>query len=108
MVTSGRFLFGKYSRSAASQQLLSVDPTEELNQFCHEPSPPGLMAGSKASAIISLEVLVKKDIILPVRISLEFLRTAIQRPTAVLIWQKDSNQSIGNLFRNLEKGHPFT
>ena len=88
MVTSGRFLFGKYSRSAASQQLLSVGPTEELNQFCHEPSPPGLMAGSKASAIISLEVLVKENIILPVRISLEFLRTAVNRATAGFIPQK--------------------
>jgi hypothetical protein len=35
-----RFLFSEHRFFAAWQQLLSVAPTEELNQFGCKPSPP--------------------------------------------------------------------
>jgi hypothetical protein len=56
-----RFLFSKCSCFAARQQLLSVDPAEELNQFGDEPSPPGLVACSKARAVVSPEVPLKTE-----------------------------------------------
>lgn len=39
--------------------------TEKLNQLRDKASPSGLMAGSQTSAVITVDVLVEKDVVLP-------------------------------------------
>jgi len=54
------------------------------------------MAGCKARIVISMEVFVEQQVILPVRICLELLRASVNHPPARLIPQEDSGQPIDN------------
>ena len=56
-----------------------------VNQFGDESCPSCLMAGADARSIIAMEILIKEDVILPVRILLEFIRPAKDRPLAGFI-----------------------
>ena len=46
----------------------------------HEPGPAGLVAGAQPRPVVAVEVLVEEDVVAPVRIGLELLRAAIDRP----------------------------
>src|SRR5580692_7471856 len=63
------------------------------------------MAGAQASAIISVEILVKQNVILPMRIGLKFLCTSVYRSTARLIAEEYSGQPISNFSGHLEQVH---
>src|SRR5271155_704745 len=63
------------------------------------------MAGPQSCAVISVEVFIEQQEILPMRIGLEFLRSSVHRPPARGISQKDPGQSIGNFPGYLEQVH---
>src|SRR5271165_6596202 len=73
------FAFRKGTCFPGIQKLLRVETTEKLDQLCDHTGPTGLMAGPEARAVIAVEVLVEKDVILPLGIGLEFLRAAVHR-----------------------------
>jgi len=62
----------KGSCFAASEKPRGLYPAEEFNQIPHEASPTGPVAGAKTGTVISVEVLVEEQIILPVGIGLDF------------------------------------
>src|SRR3954453_514415 len=93
---TGCSLDGKCSFFACRKDLLSVESAEELDQLRDDASPACLVARPKARSVISVEVLVEPDVILPMRIGLEFLRASVYRPAAGLIAGEDPSQSIRN------------
>src|SRR6266403_2825251 len=58
------------------------------------------MARADPRAIVTVEILVKRDEILPVRVGLKFLRAAENRPAAVFVAEKNPRESMGNLTRD--------
>ena len=87
------------------QKLLSVKAAEDLDQLSDHAGPSGLVAGSQTRSVIAVEVLEEQDVVLPLGIGLELLRTAIHRPPARFIPQEDSGQTIGDLAGYLEQVH---
>src|SRR6266849_5408137 len=83
-----RFFFCKCSSFTGFKILGSVQTAEELDQFGNQACPAGLVARPQPSAVVSVEVLVEQDVILPLRAGLEFLRASIHRRPARLIAQE--------------------
>src|SRR5882672_9898383 len=63
------------------------------------------MAGPKSGAVVRVEILVEQNVILPVRIFLELLGSAIDGTVAVLIAEKDARQPTRNLSCHLKQRH---
>ena len=61
--------------------------------FVNERRPARLMARAEACAIITVEIFVE-EYIFPVRIVLEYVRTAVNRAMTVFVWQEDVDQAI--------------
>jgi hypothetical protein len=80
----------------------------KLDHFPDKAGPTGLVTGSKARAVVSMEVFVEEDVVLPVRIGLEFLRTAVHGAAARLISQEYALQAIGDFACNFEQIHQIT
>src|SRR5258706_10675993 len=99
------FLFGKCIGLASGEELLSIDPAEELDQLRDDASPTCLVASPQARAIISVKVLVEQHVILPVGIGLEFFRTTVNRPPPRLIAEEDPDQSIAYFAGPLKQVH---
>src|SRR5262245_31808352 len=58
--------------------------------------PAGLVAGAEAGAVVAVEVLVEEDVVAPVRVVLELLGAAVDRPTAAGVAPEDRRETIGN------------
>ena len=84
---------------------LAIDASEELDQSRDTSSPARLMARPNSGAVVSMEVLVEQDVVLPVGIGLEFLRPAVNRPTSSLRPGGRSGLVVGNFPGHLEKVH---
>ena len=82
---------------------LGIKPAKVFDQTADNPGPSGLMAGPDAGAVVAMEVLVKQQVVVPIRITLKFFGTTVHRPTAAFVAQKNPNQAIGDLMRNLEQ-----
>ena len=82
------------TRSAKTLETLSLSVL--LNQFRHQGSPAGLMTGAEAGAVVAVKVFMKRDQVAPVRIILEFLRTAENRAPAMFIPHEYSRQPLGD------------
>src|SRR5512137_1552109 len=76
-----------------------------LDELRHDASPPGLVVGAEASAVVAVEVLVEEDVIAPVRVGLELLGVAVHRASALLVAQEGPAKTIGNLLAHLEEVH---
>ena len=55
------------------QCIFRVQACKQIERAGDEPRPSGLVAGAEACAIVAVEILVEKDVVLPVRIFLELL-----------------------------------
>src|SRR4030095_10292559 len=75
---------------ASLEKLRTVKVAEEFDQLRDDTGPARLVAGSKACAIVTVEIFVEQDVIFPRRVGLKFLRTSVHRPPARPISQKDS------------------
>src|SRR5713226_5983344 len=90
-----RFSFCKCSSFTGFKILGSVQTAEKLDQFGNQACPAGLVARPQPSAVVSVEVLVEQDVILPLRTGLELLRAARQVRPARLIAPEASSPPTG-------------
>src|SRR5579862_3721828 len=78
----------------------------------HHPSdnsrPAGLMACTKTSSVIAMEVFVEQDVVAPVRIFLELPRSSIDGPPAIFVPQKDTGQAACDLLGHLIESHALS
>ena len=79
----------KCARFASLEKLRPIKVAEELDQLRDDTRPARLVAGPKACAIVTVKLFEEQAVILPLRIGLKFLRTAVHRPPARSISQKD-------------------
>src|SRR5262245_62125362 len=81
--SAGLLGFDGRHQLAALQKLLRGRGREQMQPTGNDAGPSGLMAGAQAGAVVAVEVLVEQDQIAPVRVVLEFLRPAVDRPAAI-------------------------
>src|SRR5208337_2670472 len=94
------------SRCLASlKQLLRIEQSEKLDQLRNQSCPSRLVTRSEPGAVISMEILVEQDVVAPVRVGLEFLRSTVDRPPATLVAQEDAGQPVRDLLGHLEEVH---
>ena len=67
---------GREIRRASRQQTLLGIHGEIVGQINHQTTPAGLVAGANTGPVITVEVLIKQEIILPVGIALKGLLAA--------------------------------
>src|SRR5262245_4409141 len=96
---------GKCGGSTSLEKLWSVQVAEDIDQLRDDAGPARLMAGSKARAIVTVEIFVEQEVIFPLRIVLKFLCTAVHRPPARPISQKDPSEPMGDVPGHLEQVH---
>ena len=96
---------GQYRPPLRLEQRLRVDPAEQVQQRRDQGSPARLVAGAQPRAVVAVEVLVEQDVVAPVRIVLEFGRSAVDRPPAVGAAQEGAGQPAHQLLGDLEQGH---
>ena len=93
---------GRWSRIATACQpnLLSVDG-EVVNQIKHQTTPSGLVAGTNAGPTVTMEVLIKQEIILPIGVVLEGLLTSKDWPKAFSVGCENRNEPVSKMLSNL-------
>src|SRR5262247_4247528 len=96
---------GKCGGSTSLEKLRSVEVAEEFDQLRDDTGTARLVAGSKARAIVTVEIFVEQEVVFPLRISLKFLRPAVHRPPARPIAQKDPGEPLGDVPGHLEQVH---
>jgi hypothetical protein len=80
---------------------------KQIEGTCDQPCPTDLVAGSKTRTAIPMEVLVKKNVISPMRIFLKLLSSAVDWPFAAGVAEKDTRESTSKLLRDLiQRGPP--
>src|SRR5271155_4089547 len=60
-------------------QTFRSQPGEEIQSASDQSGPSCLMAGSQTGAVLTMEVLIEQDVVPPMRIFLEILRSSIDR-----------------------------
>ena len=105
---------GQYSSSSARRPLVrSFSPSSERlypssrtflfsgllyqYQFGHQTGPTCLVAGPQAGAIVAVKVFVKKYQVPPMRVILQYIYPAIDRPQTVSITQKQPDEAAGQI-----------
>src|SRR5271170_4265991 len=100
----GSFL-RKGGGSTGLQNLFPVKASEKLDKLCDHSGPSCLVAGPQTRPVIAMEVFVEQDVVLPLGISLEPLRTSVHRPPAGFIPQEDRFQSMSDIPSYLKEVH---
>src|SRR6266545_3268925 len=76
-----------------------------LEKLGDEPRPAGLVAGADAGTVVAVKVLVEGNQAAPVRVSLEDLRPAVDRPAAIRSRQEDAREPPRQLGPDLPEVH---
>src|SRR3954451_4390245 len=71
------------------QEALGVQEAVELDGHGDEAGPAGLVARAQPGAVVAVEVLVEEQVLAPLRVGLEPLRPAEDRPPALVVSQED-------------------
>ena len=74
-----------------------------MGQINDQTTPAGLVAGANAGAIVTMEVLIKHEIILPVGIALEGLLTSKDWSLAFSIACKNGDEPVRDMLSDLVK-----
>src|SRR5207249_9209046 len=77
-----------------------------LEELGDEAGPARLVARADAGAVVAVEVLVEQNDVAPVRVALELLRGAEDRPAAVFAAQEDPREAPRDLGCHLPEGQP--
>src|SRR5579864_3004230 len=88
--------------------MLSIKTAKKLDQLCHNACPSGLVTRPESSPIVAVEILIEEDVVLPLRIGLEFIGGAVDRSSSGLVAEEDFGQPVSNLSRNLKQIHQIT
>src|SRR6266704_7004536 len=70
------------------------------DQVDDEAGPAGLVRGAEAAPGVAVEVLVERQQVVPVRVGLEQLLVAEDRPAAVFVVEEDADQPAGQVGRH--------
>src|SRR5215469_15865106 len=76
------------------ERILRIEASEELDEFRHAAAPPRLVTRTEPRAVVTVEVFVEENMVLPMRVGLEFLRSAVDRSAAMLVLQEDSRKAV--------------
>src|SRR5215472_16895711 len=93
------------SHFAQLQNLFRSGGRKQVHGPGDDAGPTRLMARTEARSVITVEVFVKQDVIAPVRIFLEFLRSTIDWPPTIRASKKDAGQPSGDLLGHLVQSH---
>src|SRR5215469_7217292 len=102
---SRSFTLDEGRRLACLESILRIEPSEELDEFRHTAAPSRLVTRTEPRAVVTVEVFVEENMVLPMRVGLEFLRSAVDRSPAMLVLQEDSRNAVGDLLGHLEQVH---
>src|SRR5262245_18867281 len=94
-------LWAERRSSPGRQEGLRIELAKNLDEEGDDASPTRLVAGADAGAVVAMEIFVEQQVIAPVGILLEFLRSTEHRPPAGFIAQEDPGQAIGDLLCDL-------
>jgi hypothetical protein len=72
------------------KQIGRFQTRKQIERTRDESRPSGLVAGSKARAVVPVEVLVEEKVIFPVRVFLKFLGSTVDRALTIRIEEKDA------------------
>ena len=78
-----------------------------MDELDDQGGPAGLMAGAQARAVVAVEILEERDIVAPVRISLEEGAVAQNRPAIALVAGENRDQTPGELGGDLGQRRPL-
>ena len=104
----GLFFLAKYRHPFALQKCFCIDFAENLDERTNEPSPPRLMAGADAGAVVTMEVFIEQQVVPPVRIALKLFGAAENRPPPVFVAQENADQAISDFVRYFEQVHQIS
>src|SRR6185295_8693294 len=104
-LTPCRLHLGEGGPLAQLQDLLARGRGEQVHDAGDDAGPSGLMAGAQARAVVAVEVLVEQEEIAPMRIVLELPDVPVDRPSAILVAQKNAREPAAELFGDLIQGH---
>ena len=93
----------RWSRKATGQQAFLGINGEIVGQINDKTTPAGLVAGANAGPIVTMEVLMKQQIILPVGIALEGLLAAKNWPLTFSIACKNGDEPVRKMLSDLVK-----
>src|SRR6185312_9080001 len=68
-----------------------------INHLGYQSSPAGLMAGADARSIVAMEILIKRHVVTPVRVRLEFFICAKHRTASLCVTLKGRDQAAADL-----------
>ena len=71
-----------------------------LNQFRYRRSPSGLMGSTNASSIVTVEIFEEHNVILEMRVIVEFVNATVERSVSVFIFQENTTKSVADVFGN--------
>ena len=75
-----------------------------VDQLRHQAGPAGLVTGPQTGTIVAMKVFIEQNQILPMRILLKGFQTAVNRPIAIAVAQKQFNQPVGQFSSDLLEG----
>src|SRR5262249_1710393 len=93
------------SKLPAFEDAFPSEQPEELNYLRHPPRPSRLVTRPQSCAVIAMEVFMEQNVVAPVRVGLELLGAAVDRPRAFFVTQEDAGEPVGDLLGDLEEVH---
>ena len=73
------------SGPAHFKRILRIEQAKKLDQLRHQSRPSRLVTRAESRSVVSVEVLKEQDVVPPVRVALEFLRSTVDRAPATLV-----------------------
>src|SRR5215472_17117157 len=92
-------------RLAEHEGLLRRGSREEMHGPRYDPCPSSLVARAETGPVVAVKVLVKEQVVAPVRILLELPGSPKHGPPSILVLQEDAGEPARNLVRHLIKRH---
>src|ERR1700747_1364826 len=90
------------------QRFMGAHAGKQIETAGDHPRPSGLMAGAEARAIVAVEVFVEQDVVIPVRVFLKRLRSAVNRAQSAGITEENARKPASNFLCDFEQGHEFS
>src|SRR5574338_542653 len=87
------------------QVLECLQASMQVEQAGDDSSPARLMTGAQTSPVVTVEVLIKQDVVLPVRVFLERPGTAVYRASTILVAQEDPAKTAIQFLGDFEQRH---